>query len=1023
MITKLVFVTCAAFTIIFYFTAPVRAEDEVERTVSIQREGFMLEFPEDSLACKTKNMNKGRENVCNLAPPSGLFTKRKPVVLTIYSDTGENKRIAIRGEIDVRTPIAIRYANRNEHSEPFLELKANALKGLQFKSLILSIPGPFQSTLEKPLPGIINIKSHDRLFSTEKQSTGSFVLAIKGLQMKGLKVALPGTQASQEIVMQSPGWSILQIPLNGKQADLISGTFETRSSFEFGTPQTLSAYGLKLPVGLRPMFTTFQLSITEKRAMAILKDFAPGSDSALYEGQLTIKALHVKHASIGAIESILDRQLGLIQFSESSSSFRKINISGDLALADVHADQPFLEGTGTITLESFLEKSLSGDLNLSSITQYPHFGPAFSLKAEAIRVSFSQTGLAPMIGRGSITMNALRLGPVGFGHINTPINFSFDGQGSTAIKAERIRTTAQVVPPLSKNHESETSMIEGIAIIDRLSVILLNIASDQRRLQIAPSNLQFRFDAPSVNVQVAGGQVKVDLGKNKDLVFVNERIEASRLKGLIGAFTSNSAHMTVPALQVVATPGNSSFRIGTGTLSADAAFFRVDLQDTSASPFGLTGSFTVKGLHHKFDAPTKIRINDAQLTTSSVDIQEVTLSVNLVRAKVSIKNFALAGGDFEMVPKSGKTEAPQITGVLSSSFTIALAEAELPFTSPVELFNLDVRNTALSLKNVSYVDPGKSKVLLPTATFSIGRLGDEEIDAVFEAIDGRYTFNENSLEFNGLGALSLDKIRLELKGPRKPLKGSIELALRSISLIGSSVWKPMKEWGGYFEEGKIANPDYEIPLKVEGVIPELSGRFAFEGEGITGALVSHGQTAVKAVYLGPPKWANKWEKNWLFQSEVRWRSEYPCGGTWQEPIRTCEAWGVLLPQVEGKLRWNYVIGTAVLIGNMVDFHVVPKREVKDVPCEADPDLCPGGSIQKEIVTGFKQCRGTLVPGALLDVNQSLYPDLINDGGEIAKWLNATSMVIFGVTEKYLIDTLFLLRQIFTHNFLLFGGCP
>lgn len=327
-------------------------------------------------------------------------------------------------------------------------------------------------------------------------------------------------------------------------------------------------------------------------------------------------------------------------------------------------------------------------------------------------------------------------------------------------------------------------------------------------------------------------------------------------------------------------------------------------------------------------------------------------------------------------------------------------EGDLPYTQPVALYNLIVRDAKLALNNVQYKSPAGSTISTPSVVLQVSELGDDTINASFEIADGDYSA-PLALPDSGTLEAKINHARLEVKGPRKPLKGSLDLRTGSIRAKGVLAWRPLERCCGDIGDANAANPGFTVPLQFDAIVPVLDGRLSFDGDLVTGSLRSGGTSVVTAGYAGPVREAS-WTHDWLFQAETYWKTDYPCVGSITDPVRTCHAWGVLLPKIEGHLNWNFKLYAIVLNGGLVDYEVVPKMEDRDFACTPDPAICPDGTETRRIAVGVKQCGGhlTLLQPLLVRTAIMVYPDIINADGDIAKVINAAWGGILGLGESY-----------------------
>ncbi len=204
---------------------------------------------------------------------------------------------------------------------------------------------------------------------------------------------------------------------------------------------------------------------------------------------------------------------------------------------------------------------------------------------------------------------------------------------------------------------------------------------------------------------------------------------------------------------------------------------------------------------------------------------------------------------------------------------------------------------------------------------------------------------------------------------------------------------------------------------------DSEGSYFFDGDAITGGLLSQGSSDITAIYSGPTVYAS-WDHDWLLQSEVDWSTDYPCVGTLTDPVRTCHAWGVLLPEVHGNLRWHFALMAVFLQAQVYKFGIVPKYEDKDFACHPDPVLCPNGTVTRHVATSVQKCAGHLSP-----FNPSweasaftIAPDLINDSGDVAKLFNGLFQGIVGVGKSAISTDLALAANGWYAVKPLFGDC-
>ncbi len=231
----------------------------------------------------------------------------------------------------------------------------------------------------------------------------------------------------------------------------------------------------------------------------------------------------------------------------------------------------------------------------------------------------------------------------------------------------------------------------------------------------------------------------------------------------------------------------------------------------------------MEGIEANFNPATSLQANDLVFLTSAVHIEELSLSVSLVKAHVAIKGFKLSGSTFSMTQKdlpSSPTSSPNLRGTLSSPITIRLAEADIPYTAPVSMYNLDVHDAVIVIRDADYQTPDGGKANLPLVQLSLAKLSDDSIVAGFETNSGTY---HAPLAKPDSGTIDADirHIKLSIDGPRKSLKGRLDLGVGVVNVGGVMAWQPLQDCCGDIGDANAANPSFNVPLQVSAQIPGL----------------------------------------------------------------------------------------------------------------------------------------------------------------------------------------------------------
>lgn len=996
---------------------PVRAEttDDLAITQSVIRKRIALYFDKGSLKdCSADNALNGEEFSCKLDPKPDQQGLRK-VRMVLFAAPGGP--IAVEGDLEFKLPINIRFSGGGEHRNRFLQIEPNALQGITYKVTKFLLPGPYGTQL-LAAPGLLLMRGNTLLRDEEQMGSGSLDFESQNFSLAHALVGLPGTELAKSIVLRSEGPVLARLNLQNLRAEVRQGVL-VANELRFSEPQTLSANGLIFPIDAKTKVSDVRVQFVDNAAtISVLKLTASPAQVSYKASAVSFDATAIKGFLVGKL--LFSVPAGSVNFAMSKTGTKLDGVvcTGQLSISSLTGTS-VVDGAGVIRVSRLYPNELAGNLDLSSISSFPQFGAGLITKPIRLGLNFSQNGKSEMQVQGSIQLSEVVMGTMRFSDIKGPMDFQTKPDTSGLfLSAKALRAVIRVEDPQNKN-VAKAGALSGRGQIDLLQGRILNVLSPDRQLLVDKDSWRFGISSPVVGITLSGGALSIGAPA---LSFTNERLLASVRDGIKGSFASNGLPMSAPAINLLPNTSGSTIRIGSTTLSAGDAYFTIDPSAASQAPFGLTGAFVAKDLKAKFSPSIFLRANDLEFLTSEIAIQKITLSVSLVKANVRIEGFSVTADSFSTTNKDN-TQSPAISGQFAAPFSIPLVEGDLPYSPPVALYNLKVRDAKLALKNVKYKSPDGSAISIPYVVLQVPELGDDTIDASFEVYEGDYKAPLAEPDSGTLEA-KISKVRLEVKGPRKPLKGSLDLHIEKLRTKGVIAWKPLKDCCGDIGDANAANPDFNVPLQLDAVVPKLTGRITFDGDLVGGGLQSQGTSVVTAIYLGPERRAS-WTHDWIFQSETMWKSDYPCFGTILDPVRTCHASGILLPKIEGHLNWHFKMNAIALNGGVVNFKIIPKIGDKEFTCTPDPTTCPGGTVTRQVALGVKQCDGqlTLLQPILNATFVQIYPDVINAGGDIAKVINAGWGVVVGLGESASVTLLANTSTFFGPLFKVFGACP
>jgi hypothetical protein len=995
-------------------TARAETTDELSSTKSLTRTRLGLYFDEESLRnCSTNNAFNGKEISCKLDPQPNHQGKRR-VHMVIFAAPGGP--VAVEGDLEFNYPLDIRFSSRGEHRYPFLQLEPNALKGLTYTVTKFSLPGPYGTELSATR-GTLVMRGNTVLRDDNQRSSGTLDFESPLFTLSRVRVGLPNTDLAQPMLMRAEGPILARLHLQSLRTEVRQGSL-VASGLSFAGPQTMSANGLAFSIDAKPTVAGVRVQFANGAATVSISKLTASPRQVSYKtSTVAFDATAIKRLLIGKLLYAVPAGSTDLEMSRTGTKLEDLICTGNLTVSSL-AGASVVGGAGTIRVARLYSSELSGNVDLSSISSLPQFGPGLTIKPTALSLQFSQQGSNNLQVKGTTRLTEFVMGTMRFSELSGPVNFQTrPAAAGLDLSAKALGAVIRIEDPQNKI-VGKSGALSGSGQISVLRGRVLNVLSPDRQLVVDKGDWQFGISAPEVGTTLSGGALSVGAPA---LNFTNEQLLVSVQDGIKGTFASKGVPMSAPAINVLPNTAGHSIRIGAATLSAGAAFFTIDPDAASKAPFGLSGSFVAKDLKARFSPAMPLRANDLEFLTSEVAIHKITLTVSLVKANVRIEGFSVTADTFGTTNKDS-TESPAISGQLAAPFSIPLAEGDLPYTAPIALYNLKVRDVKLALKNVQYKSPDGGAISTPSVVLQVPELGDDTIDASFEVADGDYRGPLAPPDSGTLEA-KIKHARLEVKGPRKPLKGSLDLDIGSLRAKGVLTWYPLENCCGDIGDANAANPGFTVPLQLDAVVPKLSGRINFDGDLVGGGLRSVGASVVTAAYVGPVREAS-WTHDWLFQAETLWKSDYPCLGSISDPVRTCHAWGVLLPKIEGHLNWHFKLNAIVLNGGLVDYAVIPKMDDKEFTCTPDPATCPGGTVTRRVAVGVKQCGGhlTALQPALLLTAIRIYPDIINADGDIAKVINAGWGKVIGLGESASVTVVARIATDFGPLFTVFKGC-
>lgn len=1003
-----------SFTLLVVLNARAATDSELSNTISLTRTRLSLKFEPGSLRdCTTDNGLEGEETACKLDPRPDKDGMRR-VKLAIFS--APKGPVGVEGELRFTYPLDIVFSSRDEHRSPFLKIGTDGLKGASFVVTKFGLPGPHGTTLVTK-SAVLSVTANTELRDANQKSGGTIDFESTAFSLDNVQVGLPNTELALPVSMTSAGAVAVRLDLRTLRVDVRNGSFDA-ASLAFSSAQTVSANGLTFPIDAKPKLGGIRLSFSSGLATVTASRLGARPPQVSYQTKSSIvDANSIKEFLVGRLIYAVPHSSQSLAMLKDASQLEDVVCVGDIAISSV-AGTKVVGGTGSVRVSRLYPAEVAGTLAMSAVTSFPQFGASLSPKATALGFDFSQKGSADFAVKGTARLSELVLGTMRFSTLSGPVLFqtAADRKG-LQVTARDLGGAVRIEDPVTAA-ASRTGALFGPGRIAALKGRVLNLLSADRQFVAEKDDWKFEIKAPRVGTTLAGGPLSVNA---QALAFSNERLSADAQQGIRGTFVSSKVPMSAPGLNVIPDIGGKSIRIGSATLSADAAFFTIDPDAASKAPFGLAGSFVATGLKAKFSPAIQLRANDLEFLTTDAGIERFTLTVSTVKANVRIEGLSIGAQSFTTTNKA-KTESPSISGQFSAPFSIPLLEADLPYTPPVAMYNLKVRDARLALNNVRYKAVDGTQFAIPAATFDVKELGDDTIDAYLEVTDGTYSAPLAAPDSGTLDA-KIRRLRMEAKGPRKPLKGFVELDVGPLRSKGIAAWRPLEGCCGSAGDANAANPNFTVPLQVDATIIRLFGRINFDGDQASGGLQSDGISAVTASYLGPELSAD-WEHNWTFQEEVQGSTDYPCFGTVTDPVRTCHAWTVLVPKIEASLRWHFKLNAIALNGGIDNIRLVPKMEDKVFSCPDDPDICPGGSVTRRVAVGVKQCEGHLTglhPVTFVPLVR-IYPDLINDGGDIAKVINQGWGNVVGVGESATLAVVATAASFFGPAFKLFGEC-
>ncbi|MFG1340924.1 hypothetical protein [Xanthobacter autotrophicus] len=422
-------------------------------------------------------------------------------------------------------------------------------------------------------------------------------------------------------------------------------------------------------------------------------------------------------------------------------------------------------------------------------------------------------------------------------------------------------------------------------------IVIPSVDVEQWRIEIPRGDLQFSFGVDAIEKAPILGGVANELTISSDVVNSLPVVSTSRRSE--GALSFQAGVLAI---------SNTKWRLGTDDSVLELSpLLRLDSGaavtfDLASSRLALeAGTFSLAVAKMASQPSVATRIGGLNVIDAALSIQSLTgligggeATLDLRNVSVNAKRISTSGdatdsswsgglerGHFgEIVSllrkKSAKDSTLQNLGTALFDFSLALTDAEFG----------DKKGLSFSAANMSISGKTLTSDLIEQIDIEVvnANISDDKADSKISLSVPRLKvhLNDGTLQKpNGVGELHLAAIDATVPSP-------IEV---KISCDG------MPDFQKVPAKAHIVAPSIVMSLTVKnGQITGQGAAFPLSAE-----IKGDGRYECKGVAL-----------DFVLVGPKRWRTEYPCAGTWNDPIRTCEAWGET-PAIAVTIDYVYII--------------------------------------------------------------------------------------------------------------------
>ena len=408
---------------------------------------------------------------------------------------------------------------------------------------------------------------------------------------------------------------------------------------------------------------------------------------------------------------------------------------------------------------------------------------------------------------------------------------------------------------------------------------------------IPKENLTISVSNASTNLEVLGQPLQlpsstISLSNDSAIVIGNGQEEVLK---------SNLPAVQLQRILIQADDGARDAPISVPIPSGDRDNFSLGW-DISTGAATLSGSVTIPGFNITVPDPPKylwIRTQDFDVQLASLSVQSFTISFVGPAVQISINGLSITGNQF-----IGRK--PDYSGVLSQPVTVQTIKGTIPLKTPIALKSLEVDEARVAIANGLFES---STLNVSQATLQAHLVSASSASAVGD-VSARTGIIQVSSELGG-GTATVAALNFSFERSGDTLNGSgrIDVGPLKFDISADTPMGPGKCNGN------------NLKFHVDGAAIGATADISVEANGLFGPFVikpniSHATTSY---------YRCDYSEHIILAHAQKAHYTYPCP-TWSEPLRTCDGWTYISPEISFNVGMVFEIQPLVGFATTAELH-------------------------------------------------------------------------------------------------------